>query len=86
MKIKRTLALLLSLLLCLAALVALWLISPDTLETLLPDLMSELSLFERFYTFVNGVFDVTAIVYYASVTVFFLFLCVQSLEKKRYNG
>ena len=73
-------------LLCLAALVALWLISPDTLETLLPDLMSELSLFERFYTFVNGVFDVTAIVYYASVTVFFLFLCVQSLEKKRYNG
>lgn len=52
----------------------------------MPDLMSELSLFERFYTFVNGVFDVTAIVYYASVTVFFLFLCVQSLEKKRYNG
>ena len=58
----------------------------SSLETLLPDLMNKLSLFERFYTFVNGVFDVTAIVYYASVAVFFLFLCVQSWEKKRYNG
>ena len=56
------------------------------LATLLPDLMSKLSPFERFYTFVNGVFDVTAIIYYISVAAFFLFLCVQSWEKKRYNG
>ena len=74
------------LVLCVAAVAITWLVSPDSLETLLPDLMNKLSLFERFYTFVNGVFDVTAIVYYASVAVFFLFLCVQSWEKKRYNG
>ena len=74
------------LVLCVAAVGITWLVSPDSLETLLPDLMNNLSLFERFYTFVNGVFDVTAIVYYASVAVFFLFLCVQSWEKKRYNG
>lgn len=72
--------------LCVAAVGITWLVSPDSLETLLPDLMNRLSLFERFYTFVNGVFDVTAIVYYASVAVFFLFLCVQTWEKKRYNG
>lgn len=54
-------------------------------EGLLPDIMKKLSLFERFYTFVSGVFDLTAIVYYASVIVFFLFLSVQSLEKRRYN-
>lgn len=72
--------------LCVAAVVITWLVSPTSLETLLPDLMNQLSLFERFYTFVNGVFDVTAIVYYISVAVFFLFLCVQSWEKKRYNG
>lgn len=72
--------------LCVAAVVITWLVSPTSLETLLPDLMNKLSLFERFYTFVNGVFDVTAIVYYISVAVFFLFLCVQSWEKKRYNG
>lgn len=74
------------LVLCVAAVGITWLVSPDSLETLLPDLMNRLSLFERFYTFVNGVFDVTAIVYYASVAVFFLFLCVQTWEKKRYNG
>ena len=74
------------LVLCLAAVGVVWLVSPDSLATLLPDLMSRLSLFERFYTFVNGVFDVTAIVYYLSVVAFFLFLCVQSWEKKRYNG
>ena len=74
------------LVLCLAAVGVVWLVSPDSLATLLPDLMSRLSLFERFYTFVNGVFDVTAIVYYLSAAAFFLFLCVQSWEKKRYNG
>lgn len=54
-------------------------------EGLLPNIMKTLSLFERFYTFVNGVFDMTVIVFYLSVIVFFLFLCVQSLEKRRYN-
>ncbi len=54
-------------------------------EGLLPDIMKQLSLFERLYTFVNGVFDLTAIVYYITVIIFFLFLSVQSLEKRRYN-
>lgn len=54
-------------------------------EGLLPDIMTKLSLFERFYTVVSGVFDMTAIVYYLSVIAFFLFLSVQSLEKRRYN-
>lgn len=54
-------------------------------EGLLPQVMANLSLFERFYVFVNGVFDMAAIVYYLTVIVFFLFLAVQSLEKRRYN-
>ena len=54
-------------------------------EGLLPDIMTKLSLFERFYSFVNGVFDLTAVVYYVTVIIFFLFLSVQSLEKRRYN-
>ena len=54
-------------------------------EGLLPEIMTKLSLFERFYTFVSGVFDLTAIVYYGTVIFFFLFLTVQSLEKRRYN-
>ncbi|MBQ7796045.1 MAG: ABC transporter permease [Lachnospiraceae bacterium] len=54
-------------------------------EGLLPDIMTKLSLFERFNTFVYGVFDLSAITYFITVIVFFLFLTVQSLEKRRYN-
>ena len=63
---------------------AYWL-EPAAFEGLLPRIMTQLSLFERFYVFVNGVFDWTAVVYYASVIGFFPFLTVQSLEKRRYN-
>lgn len=54
-------------------------------EGLLPEIMKKLSLFDRLNTFVNGVFDMTAVVFFASVIVLFLFLSVQSLEKRRYN-
>lgn len=67
------------------AIIALYFIDSTIFEGLLPDIMTKLSLFERFYKFVNGVFDLTGIVYYVTVIVFFLFLSVQSLEKRRYN-
>ena len=68
-----------------AAVVALFWIDESKLEGLVPEIMKVLSLFDRFETFVNGVFDMTAIVYFVSVIIFFLFLSVQSLEKRRYN-
>ena len=64
---------------------AVYLIAPEKLEGLLPEIMERLSLFERFTTFVNGVFDLSALVFYASVIAFSLFLTAQSLEKRRYN-
>lgn len=64
--------------------IACW-VDVSAFEGLLPKVMENLSLFERFYKFVNGVFDMTGIVYYLTVIVFFLFLSVQSLEKRRYN-
>lgn len=67
------------------ALAAAFLVDSSMFEGLLPAVMEQLSLFERFNTFVNGVFDVTAIVYYLSVIGFFLLLSVQSMEKRRYN-
>lgn len=60
-------------------------IDPTVFEGLLPKIMRQLSLFNRFNTFVSGIFDLTAIFYYISVIVFFLFLSVQSMEKRRYN-
>lgn len=68
-----------------AVVVGMYIFGGESFEGLLPEIMSALSLFERFYVFVNGIFDLTAIVYYLSVIVFFLFLSVQSLEKRRYN-
>ena len=67
------------------ATLAMYLVNSTVFEGLLPEIMKALSLFDRFTTFVNGVFDMTAIVYYCSVIAFFLFLSVQSLEKRRYN-
>ena len=69
----------------LAIIVGAYFIIPDSFESLLPNIMSKLSLFDRFTSFVNGVFDMTAIVFYGSVIALGLFLTVQSLEKRRYN-
>ncbi len=68
-----------------AAIAAVCFMDSTKFENLLPGIMTRLSLFDLFTGFVNGVFDMTSIVYYASVIVFFLFLSIQSLEKRRYN-
>lgn len=68
-----------------AVITAVYCADGELFEGLLPDIMKKLSLFDRLETFVNGVFDLTAIVYFLSVIGFFLFLSVQSLEKRRYN-
>lgn len=72
-------------LLLLALLGLCYALDSTALEGLLPAIMKKISLFERFYTFVDGVFDLTNVVYFLSVTLFFLFLTVESLEKRRYN-
>ena len=72
-------------LLLLALLGLCYALDSTALEGLLPAMMKKISLFERFNTFVNGVFDLTNVVYFLSVTLFFLFLTVESLEKRRYN-
>ena len=62
-----------------------YIVDSTLFEGLLPEIMTKLSLFERFNSFVNGAFDMTAIAFYLTVIGFFLFLSVQSLEKRRYN-
>lgn len=60
-------------------------VSPSTFSGLFPNIMNALSLFDRFETFVNGVFDLSAIVYYLSITGVFLFFSTQALEKRRWS-
>ena len=48
-------------------------------------IMEALSVFDRFGTFVEGVFDLNCVVYYLSITGVCLFLTVQSMEKRRWS-
>ena len=52
---------------------------------LFPQIMNALSVFDRFSVFVEGVFDMTAVVYYVSIIAVFLFLSVQAMEKRRWS-
>ena len=58
---------------------------PSRFEGLFPRFLECFSLFDRYYDFVDGAFDVTHLVYYLSVTGLFLFWTVQSVEKRRWN-
>jgi ABC-2 type transport system permease protein len=63
-----------------------WYLSDSTaFESLFPDILEQFSLYQRFYTFVNGVFDLTGLVYFITVIALFLFLTVQSMEKRRWS-
>lgn len=48
-------------------------------------LVGKLSLFSQFYVFIDGVFDLKSVVYLVSVCVLFVFLTVQSMEKRRWS-
>jgi len=48
-------------------------------------LLAALSPFSRFTPFVNGIFDLTAIVYFLTVIALFVFFTVQSMEKRRWS-
>lgn len=68
-----------------AGLLVLFLFKKDIFASAFPDMLKKIALFERFTEFVNGTFDLTGIIYYVSVIFVFIFLTVQSLEKKRYS-
>ncbi len=65
--------------------VAVFLAAPTVLEGAFQKLMSSLSVFDRMANFTGGILDVEAIVYYLSVSFLFVFLTVQSLEKRRWS-
>ncbi len=70
---------------CVIPLCIVYMLKASLFSGLFPALLSYLAVFDRFSAFVYGIFDVTAVVYYLSVIVFFLFLTVQVMEKKRWS-
>ena len=68
-----------------AGLFVAYLTASDAFAGLFGKLADGLSVFERFYVFANGVFDLTAVLYFLSVIAITLFLAVQSMEKRRWS-
>ena len=67
------------------ALLIAYAIDASAFSGLFPALMKKLSLFERFYGTIGGMFDLTAIVYYLSIIGVFLFFTMETLEKRRWS-
>ena len=55
------------------------------LEGLLPKVFGVLSVFDRFYSLADGLFDWTSIIFFLTVAALFLVFTVQSMEKRRWS-
>lgn len=60
-------------------------IKSSLFEGLFGKVIGWLSIYERCANFYNGIFDLTAIVYFLSVIFLFVFLSVQAVEKRRWS-
>lgn len=56
----------------------------EIIEGFLPKIMENISVFEALSVFAGGIFDLTGIVFFISVAAVFIFLTMQSLEKRRW--
>lgn len=67
------------------ATLAAYVIKASLFENLVPNLLKQMSVYQRFYDVLYGELNVGSIVYYLSVIGIFLFLTVQSMEKRRWS-
>ncbi len=63
----------------------LYLVKPIIFKGTIPMLLSAISLNGKFENFVYEIFDLSAILFYVSVAFIFLFLSVQSIQKRRWS-
>lgn len=67
------------------ALILVYFLKADLLDSIMTKAIEASSLFAALDTFAGGVFDLTNVLLYMSVAAVFLFLTVQSLEKRRWE-
>lgn len=60
-------------------------LEPSLLEGVFSTGLGALGIFERLDNFVNGMFDVTSVVYFLSAALLFVFFTIQSVEKRRWS-
>lgn len=68
-----------------ACLLLFYAIKKTAFEGLIHKVISGISLFDKADNFFNGIFDLTGMVYFLSVIVLFIFLTIQSMEKRRWS-
>ena len=60
-------------------------LKPDIYDTyFIRYILSWISVYSRYVNFTYGMFDISATVYYISITAIFLFLAVRVYERRRY--
>ena len=66
-------------------LTVLYFVNSSLFEGAFPAFLNWLCVYDRYIAFVNGMFDITSVVYYLSIVFLCLFFSVQSLEKRRWQ-
>lgn len=69
----------------LLAATVLYVFFPSFYEGGVQKVLNSISLFDRLSFFVTGIFDLTSVVYYLSVSALFCFLTIQIIEKRRWS-
>lgn len=70
---------------CEAVLFVVYLVDASFYEGLIQKIFGVFNITDHFSEFCNGIFDVTGIVYYVTFIGVFLFLTVQSIQKRRWS-
>ena len=69
----------------LAVFLVLSVVSESSTNAFVRTVLKWLSIYDRYYAFSAGLFDLTAILYYSSICIVFLFLSVRLYEKRRWS-
>lgn len=68
-----------------AVIVVLYIVDSASFEGIIQDILGVFNISGHFSEFAGGIFDVTGVVYYLSIIGVFLFLTVQSIQKRRWS-
>ena len=68
-----------------ALLIGAFFIKPSMFEGAITTALNSISIFDKLTLFVTGILSLSAIVFFVSVVVVFLFLSIQTLEKRRWS-
>lgn len=68
-----------------AVLILTYIFKSSVFEGAVQNLLEIFDLSSHTSNFINGIFDLTGVVYFLSVTVIFLFLAIQKMEKRRWS-